>query len=269
MKRLFTFAALLFAVMSIMAQDEKVAVCIGEMKNNSQKSDIVAKNLRNEIMQGIIDKDRLTVVDITTLGSMPTNKNERLALLNGKGIEFAIEGTMNSVDVKKSDKYWVAEINYTLTILETATGITKFTETYKDSWHIGSTSDEAILKAIEQAKGRMAKFVDDNFKVEAVIKALDQVDPKKGVKTCYITIGSAAGIDKGQIFEVFIEAEVAGEKIQKKIGEVRAKEVMSAKLTLCDVKSGGMEIKENFEKNVRMTVISRAKKPGLGGILSL
>jgi hypothetical protein len=154
-------------------------------------------------------------------------------------------------------------------VTETGTGITKFTETYKDSWHIGSTSDEAILKAIEQAKGRMAKFVDDNFKVEAVIKALDQVDPKKGVKTCYITIGSAAGIDKGQIFEVFIEAEVAGEKIQKKIGEVRAKEVMSAKLTLCDVKSGGMEIKENFEKNVRMTVISRAKKPGLGGILSL
>ncbi len=264
MKKLFVLASMLCLVISGMAQDEKTVVCVGQMKNNSNKSDIIAKNLRNEIMAGIIEKDRLTVVDYTTLGDLPSTKNERLKALNEKGIEYAIEGSLNSVDTKRSEKYYVAEINYTLTILETATGITKNTETFKDSWNIGNTTDESILKAIEYAKGRMEKYVDDNFKVSAFIKALDQVDGKKGVRTCYISIGSGAGIDKGQIFEVFAKAEVAGEQIEKKIGELKAKEVMSPTLTLCDVKKGGQEIKKNFESNIKMTVVSRATKDVLG-----
>jgi hypothetical protein len=114
----------------------------------------------------------------------------------------------------------------------------------------------------------MARFVDDKFKVEAIIKALDQVDEKKGaVKTCYITIGSAAGIAKGQIFEVFANVKIAGEDVEKKIGEVKAKEVMSPTLTLCDVKSGGEEIKKNFEGGITMTVVSRAKKDILGSFI--
>ena len=269
MKKVVTLMAVLMIVITASAQDEKTAVCIDQFKNNSRKSDITAKNLRNEIMQGIIDKDRLTVVDATTLGNLPSTKNEMLKALAEKGIEFLIEGTMNSVDSKKSDKYYVAEVNYTLTVIETATGITKSTDTYKDSWNIGDTADEAILKAIEQAKKRMAKFVDDNFKVEATIKALDQVDAKKGAKTVYISTGSAAGVAKGQIFEVFAKVEVAGESIDKKIAEVKAKEVMSPTLTLCDVKNGGQEIKKNFENKIPMTVVSRATKDmfGLGGLL--
>lgn len=271
MKKVFTLMAILMMAITASAQDEKTVVCIDQFKNNSNKSDITMKNLRNEIMEGIIDKDRLTVVDLTTLGELPSTKNERLKALNEKGIEYLIEGTMNSVNVQKSsdNKYYVSEVNYTLTIIETGTGITKSSDTFKDTWNIGDTSDEAILKAIEKAKKRMPKFVDDNFKVEATIKALDQVDAKKGAKTCYISIGSAAGIAKGQIFEVFAKVEVAGESIDKKIAEVKAKEVMSPTLTLCDVKSGGLEIKKNFENKIPMTVVSRATKDmfGLGGLL--
>ena len=267
MKRFFTLAMTALMVLGLSAQDEKTVVCIGQFQNNSNKSSIVSKNLRNEIMDGIIEKDRLTVVDVTTLGDLPKEKNELVKMLNEKGIEFIIEGTLNSVDVKKDDKYYKSEINYTLTIIDTSTGITKNTETFKDTWNIGSTSDEAILKAIEYAKGRMSKYIDNNFKVEAVIKALDQVDAKKGVKTCYISTGSAAGIAKGQIFEVFIMAEVAGEQIKKKIAEVKAKEVMSPTLTLCEVKNGGQEIKNNFESKIPMTVVSRAQKGLLNNFL--
>ena len=271
MKKLFTLAAMFIMALAASAQDaEKTVVCIDQFKNNSNKNDITVKNLRNEIMQGIMAKNRLTVVDATTLGDLPAAKNEKLKVLGEKGIEYLVEGTLNSIDTKKhSDgKSYIAEINYTLTIIDANTGITKSTDTYKDSWYSGKTTDESILKAIEQAKDRMAKFVDDKFKVEATIKALDQVDDKKGVKTCYITIGSAAGIAKGQIFEVFITAEVAGEPIQKKVAEVKAKEVMSPTLTLCEVKNGGLEIKKNFENKVPMTVVSRATKDalGLGGL---
>ena len=262
MKRLFTIATIILMVLSASAQDAKTAVCIGQFKNNSNVSDVVAKTLRNEIVDGINKKSRLTLVDIATLGDLPSSKNEMLKTLSEKGIEYLIEGTLNAVNSKKVDDYYNAEVNYSLTIIETETGITKATEAYKDTWSIGNNSDEAILKAMGNAKSRMAKFVDDNFKVEAVIKALDQVDPKKGVKTCYISIGSAQGIIKGQIFEVFAKMEVAGEMIDKKIGEVKAKEVMSPTLTLCDVKNGGLDIQKNYENKVQLTVVSRAKNGG-------
>ena len=127
MKRLFTLAMATLMVLGLSAQDEKTVVCIGQFQNNSNKSSIISKNLRNEIMDGIIEKDRLTVVDITTLGDLPKEKNELVKMLNEKGIEFIIEGTLNSVDVKKDDKYYKSEINYTLTIIDTSTGITKNT----------------------------------------------------------------------------------------------------------------------------------------------
>jgi hypothetical protein len=106
----------------------------------------------------------------------------------------------------------------------------------------------------------MTRFVDNNFKVEATIKALDEVDEKKGVKTCYISVGSDAGINKGQIFEVFSKVEIAGEKINKKIGEVRVEEVLSGTLSKCSVKNGGLDIKRNFDSQIQMTVMTRAKK---------
>ena len=268
MKKILLFVSMLFVVLAASAQ-EKTTVCVEKFKNNSSTKDITVNNLRNEIMQGIIAKKRLDVTDATTLGDLPENTAERMKVYKDKEIEYVIEGTLNSIDQKKSSdgKYHVAEINYTLSVIDVESGLTKSSDTYKDSWNTGSTADEAVLKAIERARSRMAKFVDDKFKVEAVIKALDQVDEKKGVKTCYITIGSAAGIAKGQIFEVFANVKIAGEDVEKKIGELKAKEVMSPTLTLCDVKDGGLEIKTNYEGGITMTVVSRAKKDLLGGFL--
>lgn len=265
MKKILFLASMLFVVLAASAQD-KTTVCVEKFKNNSSTNDITVNNLRNEIMQGIIEKKRIDVTDATTISGLPENKADRIKALKEKGIEYVIEGTLNSIDQKKSSdgKYHIAEINYTLSVIDVESGVTKSSDTYKDSWNSGSTADESVLKAIERAKSRMAKFVDDKFKVEAIIKALDQVDEKKGVKTCYISIGSAAGIAKGQIFEVFANVKIAGEDVEKKIGEVKAKEVMSATLTLCDVKDGGPEIKKNFEDGIPMTVVSRATKDVLG-----
>ena len=268
MKKILFLATMLFVVSATSAQ-EKTLVCIEKFKNNSSMNNITMNNLRNEIMQGIIEKKRVDVTDATSL-TLPEGKAERLKALKEKDFEYLIEGTLNSVDQKKSSdgKNFIAEVNYTLTIIDVNSGLTKSSDTYKDSWNIGNTSEEAVLKAVEQARKRMAKFVDDKFKVEAIIKALDQIDEKKGaVKSCYITIGSAAGIEKGQIFEVFANVKIAGEDVEKKIGEVKAKEVMSPTLTLCDVKNGGEEIKKNFEGGITMTVVSRAKKDILGGFI--
>lgn len=266
-KLLMMTTALLLSVLPMMAQEDKPNVLVEAFANKSNASNVVCNNLRQEIVSALIDTERLTVVDAATLSDMPKDKNDRLVFLNEAGIQYYIEGTLNSVITQKKTSEsggqrtysYQAEINYTLAVIDTETGVTKSSETYKDSYTIGDTENEAILKAIEYASKRMKRFVDENFKVEAVIKALDEVD-KKGVKSCYISIGSNAGITKGQIFEVFSTVEVAGEKIKKKVGELKADEVLSGTLTKCSVKNGGDEIKTCFEGKKVLSVVSRAKK---------
>ena len=257
-------------MLPIAAQDDKPNVLVESFANKSNVRDVACNNLRQEIISGLIATDRLTVVEAETLSDLPKDKNDRLIYLNEAGISYYIEGTLNSVDTKKKTResngktssQYEATINYTLAIIDTESGITKTSNTYKDSYLIADTEDEAILKAIEYAKKRMKRFVDDNFKVEAIIKALDEVD-KKGVKSCYINVGSNAGITKGQIFEVFSKVEIAGEMIDKKVGEIKVEEVLSGTLTKCSVKSGGVEIKTCFDNKVVMNVVTRAKKENI------
>jgi hypothetical protein len=191
-----------------------------------------------------------------------------------------VEGSLNSVSSAhksstisgKTTYYYEGDVNYTLTLINTETGVTSISETYIES-ATGDSSDEAIMRAANDAKGRMNRFVQENFKVEATIKALDEVDNKKGAKSCYISIGSDKGIENGQIFEVFSQIEIAGEKVDKKIGEVKVQEVMSGTMSRCTVKNGGPAIKSAFENQQKITVRSRPKKEsvlgGLGGLLKI
>lgn len=273
MKKIFTVAAMLVMALTMAAQ-EKPTVLIEAFQNPSNASDIIANKLRQEIVSGLMATGRLDISDASTLSALPTDKNDRMIALNEAGIQYALSGVLNTLTQNEkttSDgkKQYEAEINYTLVVVETETGFNKATETFKDSYLVGETADDAIVKAVEKASKRMKRFVDNNFKTAATIKALDQVDPKKGVKTCYISIGSDMGIAKGQIFEVFVKQEVAGEQIDQKIGEVRVSEVKSGSLSLCDVKTGGLEIKKFFDAQASITVVSRAKKQLLGGFSSL
>jgi hypothetical protein len=267
MKKLLVLAAMMMAAMSGFAQDDKSYVCVAVFENatgtSSYKS--VTNTLRNEIMEGIMATTRIEVLDITTQ-NLPSNKNALLEALKEKGINYLLEGKLNAITTgyTTDGKSRKAEVNSTLTLTDVETKLTKSTVTYNESG-IGKTTDAAILDAVSDTRKNMEKFVDDNFKVAATIKTLDQVDEKKGVvKSCYISTGGDAGVQRGQIFEVFAEVEVAGERVSKKIGELKAKEVLSGTLTLCDVKNGGDVIKTNFDQGIQMTVLTRAKKDTFG-----
>ena len=264
MKKLLAMAAVLLAVLTASAQDEKKAVFVEQFRNNAGYNNITVNNLRQAIISGIMDTERLTVVDATTLPDLPKARNERLQALGEKGFDYLLEGTLNSITESHSTKdgktSYKAEVNYTLVLIDTSTGVTEASETYKDSWSIGETAEEAIVKSIGSAQDRMKKFVDEFFRVQGTIKALDVVDSKKGVKTCYITVGAGMGIQSGQIFEVYAQVDVAGEKVNKKVGELKIKAVMSGTLSHCDVKNGGLDIKKAFDAGTPMKVISRPKK---------
>jgi hypothetical protein len=278
MRKLFVMAALLLSVVGAMAQDDKPSVLVEKFTNKSTANSSVCNAVQQAIVSGLVGTGRLTVVDAGTMADLPTVKNDRLLFLNDNGIQWMVEGILNSVSSAhksstisgKTTYYYEGDVNYTLTLINTETGVTAISETYIES-STGDSSDEAIMRAANDAKGRMNRFVQENFKVEATIKALDEVDNKKGAKSCYISIGSDKGIEAGQIFEVFSQIEIAGEKVDKKIGEVKVQEVMSGTLSRCSVKNGGPAIKSAFENQQKITVRSRPKKEsvlgGLGGLL--
>ena len=276
MKKIVVMAALLLSVVGAMAQSEKPAVLVGKFVNKSTANNSVCNAVQQAVVSGLVGTGRLDVVDANTMTDLPTVKNDLLIYLNDNGITWLVEGTLNTVSSAhksstisgRTSYYYEGNVNYTLTLINSATGVTGISETFTNN-STGDSADEAISNAASSAKGHMERFVQNNFKVEATIKALDEVDAKKGAKTCYISSGSDNGIEVGQIFEVFSRIQVAGEQVDKKIGEVKVKEVMSGTMSLCTVKNGGPAIKSAFEGQQVITVRSRAKKDVLGGLGSL
>ncbi len=270
MKRfLFSLAAMFLLVVTTAAQNDKTNVCVDDFGYNSRIGTNWVTNLRNNVIQGMHQTGRLNLIDVTTFSDLPEDAESRLGQLSASNVDVLVKGYYNSLDcVSKTNKdgkvSYEATSDYTLTLVDTQTGAVLGSQNFKNSWTIGSSSSESITKAIEYAINDMKKFVDNQFKMEAVIKALDQVDPKKGAKTVYVTLGSDAGVQPGQMFDVFQEIEIAGEVGQKLVGTAKAKEVVSSGITLCTISKGGVEIQNAFDNNVKLIVVSRAKKDMFG-----
>ncbi|MBR1933885.1 MAG: hypothetical protein IJ841_09395 [Prevotella sp.] len=268
MKKIFSFVAMMLLVCAgAMAQDKK-GVAVEELTYNSSIGTNWVEVLRNNIISGITATGRVNVVDVKSLSSLPTVKEERMGALAEAGVDAVLSGHFNSLKsaLDKDGKYWTCTANYTLTLTDVG-GAVIATTPYENSWLVGDNSTDAINKCLEKTVKDMKKFVDDNFKAEATIKQLDQVDAKKGVKTAYVTIGSNAGIAAGQMFDIFEEVEIAGEKATKQIGDAKAQEVVSGTLTLVKINKGGVAVKEAFDAGHKITVVSRAKKDPFGGLL--
>lgn len=285
MRKIFSLVALMMlCVISAFAQDNdqnaKKGVCVDEFTFNSSIGTNWVTNLRNNVMEGILKTGRVQVIDITTLKDLPTEEQDRLAKIKELGVDVLLQGHYNSLDCQAKTKdgktHYETASDFNLTLKNVETGEVISTQNFKNTWYSGETSQESITSALKEAIDDMRKFIDNNFKMEAIIKALDQVHPKKGARTVYITVGSDAGVQVGgglldtalnagasgaSIFDVYQEVKIVDQIATKQIGTLKAKEVMGANLTLCTVTKGGVEIQKAFEQNIKLIVVSRAAKP--------
>lgn len=268
MKKTISLVAMMLLVsISMSAQDAKKSVAVEDFTYNSSIGTNWVTNLRNNIIGGLTATTRVNVIDAKNLSSLPTAKEERLVAL-GEIVDVILNCHINSLKTgyDSKDKYYTCKSNYTITLTDAKGGGVISTTPFEDSWLTGKTETEAITNCLEYASKNMKKFVDNNFKTEAIIKQLDQVDEKKGVKTAYVSVGSNAGITAGQMFDIVEEIEIAGEKATKKIGDGKAQEVVSGTLTLIKVTKGGVDIKKAFDAGHKLIVITRAKKDLFGGL---
>jgi len=268
MKKIFLFAILAIMAISSAQAAGKKSLCVGRFSgaSNVGTSNIVA--LRNSIMTGLSGTGRLDISDVTALGA-GDGQTAEIKAANDASCDYLLNGNINTMTVKKGEKYYICEINYTLKVYDIDEEKVFSTETLTATWHSGDTKDEAIAKAIDQAASDMKKYVDNTFKTQATIKSLDEIDKKKGAKTAYVSLGQDEGISAGQMFDIYKEIDVAGSKAKKLIGAAKAKEVVGADLTLVTITKGGVEIQQAFEAGQTIIVETRAKRDIFDGMNKL
>ncbi len=244
-------------------------------------------NLRTKVIAGIAETGRLQIVDITTQSNLATEEERRKAesamsdetarnsMIKTLGAKYIITGEVTTMsctrEVVDGNVTYKGNLTWTIKIIDSSNGTSKYVKTYTyqaggllSTTGSGKTCDEALSATCDKAKHAMADVVNEAFPVEGLLIKIETT--KKGkAETVYIDLGSAHGMAADQGFEVYMEVDIAGELSRKKIGDLIAKEVLSANRTLCRVKKGGELIVDAEAKGQKLIVVSRAAR-GLEGI---
>ncbi|MDR0895459.1 MAG: penicillin-binding protein activator LpoB [Prevotellaceae bacterium] len=229
------------------------------------------KALRNNVMAGIHESKRVQSLDVESDGALSdeakgrkSGKASYLELIT-RGAKYALSGTLDNFTVNKrvnDDKSvtYTGSVSYTLKLISLPEGTTVATEQIKESTMAifgptGKTPQELMTKLVEESKSSMETFVNNNFKLQGTIVQIESVKKDKA-ETAYIDLGERRGIVKGQYFNVYVEVEIAGETSRKLIGRLKAKEVMSATRTLCDVTKGEKEVLKASKEGQKLIIVT-------------
>lgn len=250
LKKLLLGCAIAVAV-SAFGQANKPVLVVEDFTGSADKAAITL--LRNNVIAGIQASGRVDVFD---------SKNGTKANANGllKGNVDNVTCTREQTVDKDGKKYvsYKAKVLYSLSVVDAANGNLISHENF-DNIGTGGTDAEAVQAALQIKKSPLERFINNAYKVDGKILALDDHDAKKA-KTLYISLGSNDGIKKGQKMEVFKEVEIAGETSRKLVGDLTIVEVMGPSRSLCKVGKGGDVILVEFNKGTNMPVCTKEEK---------
>ena len=268
MKRLLTIIALAFCMMPAFAQKNNIV--LGKVSGNVNSQ--WTTKLKSSILQGLTSTGRLDVVDGASLNGLSSTTSEALLQLKEAGAQYYLEANLETLTTSSeyvssaSKTQYKAKLEYTYQLFDVSTGAVI---SNKKNSHYGTSydgSDAAIADSFGLVDNDIVSMVNNVFRVTAEIKAINETHPKKGIKSVYLGAGSANGVSKGNIFEIFKVMDVAGEKITVKIGEMKVVEVKSANLSLCNVTKGGKELQDAMDNEIPVQLTSRPPKDPIGGL---
>lgn len=271
------------------AQEEttsKPNVLIDYFWGTAGVEDATVDQLRSYVIEGIRDTKRVDLIDVETQSSLRLEKSrreagvdadgdmDRLKTMQQAGANYIISGQVNSIAIEENtldsgSKYYKAVLNYTLKCINPNDGKLVHSQSFKYGGELlntesGDTPEEATMKACRSAKKDVGKFVDACFPVVGTVLEIDQVK-KDEVKTCFISLGSAAGVNTKDRFSFNISREVAGRKSLKEIGEGVVTNVEGDDISVVEVKKGGKELKAALDGGQTIVVKSMVKKESILG----
>lgn len=284
MKTLFVSFLLMYGIsctMCAQSNNEKDVVYVEFFSNPKKIDSSLIEVLRNNMIQGIQETNRVVLVDVASQESLAKEEERRkvesamsdvtarTAEMRTLGAQHIITGEVTSMTSalqkpSSGNAYYKGSVHWTIKVIDAATGTLKATKTFTHEGLTGSTGDTenaAIVSTCKYAKISMKDFVDDTFPIEGLLLKVESVN-KKGDKaeTVYIDLGTARGIAKKQKFTVYLEVDIAGETSRKEIGSLNAQEVLSTNRTLCKVTKGADEILKAAKNGQKLVVISRKER---------
>jgi len=279
MKRL-SFILTLFACFATIAvaQTEKPVVAVENFANNGNMPDAFVRQVRAKVMESLTNTGRIEVADVAAQNAVNSEKERRKRGLNmsdernvtdvgALNANYILSGAVNSYAcTRRQEKnykgeivqYYTVDFSYTLKLIDPATSVSKSNNTYTVNGR-GDTDDLAMISALNNAGGNFKDFIEANFALSGTIVQVYKAnkDNTKAEKV-YIDLGTSNGIQKGQKIDVYAVIDVAGEKANKIIGELKAEEVTSATRTLCKVTKGGQEINQAMSSGQQISLKTKA-----------
>lgn len=279
MKRFFLSMTLMVAGIAAFAQKPVVLVDYFNAPKSVKEAGVSA--VRSAVIAGINQMNRVQLIDVETESSLNMegirrgkesamyDQTARMGAIKTLGAQYIITGTVSNVsgEYHKSESggYYNGNIVYSLSVVRVEDGVTVGTKnvTYAGlTGNTGTTADEAVVSTLNRVKQSMDNFVNEYFKLKGTIVEMKETN-KKGdtAKLLYISLGSEAGMAKGQKLDVFGVKMIAGIESQEEVGSLTIEEVVAPTLSLCKVTKGGKEIMAAFRDGVELRV--ETKKDGL------
>ena len=282
--KLFSAAlAMLLSSAALSAQSDPVkeTVIIDLFTGTGHVKDYIRDGVRAGVIQGFTEKGRFNLVDAATnaeIVSLNANRNTEVAVtaenvLNADavnvykalGAKYLLKGQVTSittVDTKNiitGNPEKKTTIAFSMTVYNIADGSTVGSEIC-EAMGFAKNTHEAEDSACKDAKDEARKFVDKHFKFTTFIEQLGEVHKKKGLIDVYIVGGIEMGVEKNQLFKVYVKKQIGSRWTQQEIGKLKAVEPMDG-LSRCVVQKGNIEIAEIFNTTGKeaLVVVSEPK----------
>ena len=292
MKKIITLSVLLFlALIKINAQDEKKVIGIAPFTG---AYDTPILNSIEEVVSSSFGKTkRFNLVGRSQMSAIKKEKelqktedfidSKYIAQTKSLGAQLLISGNVTSVNATqethtdsqgRTSYSYNSTITLDLKVLDVETGQVIASDVVSSkadkglldlkSWGnalTGSTpssGQEAYSVALKRLEKEIDNFVSKNFPVSFLIAEIQEQGGDGSAKTILISGGSAFGLKKGDKLSVaeLVEMEVGGKKIirKKEIGELKITKVEDENFSICEVKSGGIDINSKFKAQAKLQI---------------
>jgi curli biogenesis system outer membrane secretion channel CsgG len=289
MKKIIIATILLMGVSSLTQAQEKTGVGImpfSFVQGAASPQDV--NSIQETVTNSFVKTKRFNIVDRSKMDALKKEKELQKSedFIDGSVIEqgvslganYLISGHVISAEAEqmKADDgkgnitiTYKAKLSISLKVIDVATGQVINSETIEPKSGnslmgmigIGSSSPQvSISKAIKGIEDKIDEFVGRNFPKTFSVAEIQEKDGKGNATILLIAGGSDFGLKKGDKLKVveISEMEVGGKKIKRKkqIGELKITKVEDENFSICEVKSGGIDISSKFEAKVDLQIIT-------------
>lgn len=267
------------ALMCLCAYAQKPVVVVDYFTSPSSTEAGVSA-LRGHVIAGLAETNRVNLIDVEAEASLALeadrrssemamgDQTARLGAMKTLGANYVITGVVSKIgaDKRVTDEgkvYYNGNVVYSLKVVDAENGTLVGAETYTYAdltGSTGSTEEEAVVATLKKANRAMKTFVSKYFKAKGVIVEMGEMKGGKA-KNCYINLGVAAGVEKGQKCEVFEVKTIAGRQAETQIGVLSIEEVMADDLSNCKFVSGAKEVVAAFQAGHELRIVTKEKVP--------